>query len=60
MDIDQQMVFYRLPFNDEHRKKLYEALNAERQTARCPEKSSAEQSSPAQSDSDQPEHSLPI
>ena len=60
MDIDQQMVFDRLPLNDEHRKKLYDALNAERQTARCPEKSSGEQSSPVQSDSDRPENSLPI
>ena len=34
MDIDQQMVFNRLPLNDEQRKKLYEALNAERQTVR--------------------------
>ena len=31
-DIDQQMVFNKLPLNEEQRKKLYDALNAERQT----------------------------
>ena len=60
MDIDQQMVFNRLPLNDEQRKKLYEALNAERQTVRCLAENSATQSSPVQSDSFHLEKSLPI
>ena len=34
-DIDQQMIFDRLPISAEQRKKLYDLLNEEQREARC-------------------------
>ena len=34
-DIDQQMIFDRLPISAEQRKKLYDLLNEEQRVARC-------------------------
>ena len=59
MDINQQMVFDRLPLNEEQRKKLYEALNAERQKVRYPAENSVTPDFPDQSGSVPPVDSSP-
>ena len=60
MDIDQQMVFDRLPLNGEQRKKLYDALNEERYKANCLSQSSPTPCSPAQSEKILHEDDSPI
>ena len=56
-DIDQQMIFDRLPISAEQRKKLYDLLNEEQRVARCLACNSTAPDSPAPLGLSQPENS---
>ena len=59
-DIDQQIVFNKLPLNQAQRKKLYDALNAERQIVLNPAYNSQAQCSLVKSDQCQDQSLSPL